>query len=266
MSLDLQRVVDYERVIPQIMKPLIGFMPGLDVILRDDLALIYSADYPSPDANQAFLLRASEEKAEALIDEVTEYYQTRGMQPAIYISPACSPSNLPERLIKRGYVKQEPDESWLMYEHLQTVKVIKWDPKIVIQQIDKSEVELFAEVMASAYEMPAEWIPVLVNSIEPSVGQPNIYHYLAFINQEPLATLTLMCQQDYAIIGSAGVVPQHRGTNIMYNLAANVVFGQARPLGVNTVILQTVLGPVFERFLRICGFKLAFRRTGYILG
>ena len=265
MSLELQKIVNYEKVLPLIMKPLAGIMPGLDVILRDDLALIYTADYPSPDANQAFLLRASEGTVEALIDEVTEYYQTRDMSPAIYISPACTPSDLSKRLIKHGFVKQEPDESWLMYEHLQTAKIVKWDPKIEVRQIGKSEVSQFAQVMAAAYEMPAEWIPMLITSVEPSIGQPDIYHFLAFVNQEPLATLSLMCQKDYAIIGSAGIVPQHRGSSIMFNLTANVLFGQARQKGVDTVILQTTLGPIFERFLRICGFKLAFRRTGYLL-
>jgi hypothetical protein len=265
MSLDLQKIIDYETVMPLIMKPLVGVMPGLDVILRGDLALIYTPDYPSPDANQAFLLRASESTVEALIDEVTGYYQTREMQPAIYISPACTPTDLPKRLLKRGFVKQEPDESWLMYEHLQTAKIVKWDPKIEVRQINKSDVGQFAEVMASAYEMPSEWVPMLVASLEPSVGQPDFYHFLAFVNQEPLATLSLMCHKDYAIVGSAGIVPQHRGSNIMYNLTANVMFGQARPKGVDTILLQTTLGPIFERFLRICGYKLAFRRTGYIL-
>jgi len=266
MSLDLQKIVSYERVLPLIMKPLVGIMPGLDVILRDNLALIYTPDYPSPDANQAFLLRATSETAEALIDEVTEYYRAREMQPAIYLSPACTPADLPKRLLKRGFVKQEPDESWLMYEHLQSAEMRRLDPRIEVRQIGKSEVGQFAEVMACAYEMPPEWVPMLVTSLEPSVGQPDIYHYLAFIDQEPLATLSLMCQKDYAIIGSAGVVPQHRGSGIMFNLTAHVLLGQARQKGVDTVILQTVLGPIFERFLRICGFKLAFRRTGYLLG
>ena len=265
MDLDLQKFIEYERVMPLCMQPLIEAMPGLDVVLRDDLALMYTPHYPSPDANQAFLLRASEDTVEALINEVTEYYQTREMSPAIYVSPACTPVDLPKRLLQRGFVKQEPDESWLMYEHLQTAKNVKPDPKIEVRQIGKSEVGQFAEVMAAAYEMPAEWIPTLVTSVGPSVGQPNIYHYLAFVNQEPLATLSLMCHKDYAIVGSAGILPKYRGSSIMFNLTANVLLGPARQKGVDTILLQTTLGPIFERFLRICGFKLAFRRTGYLL-
>ena len=265
MSLDLQRIVEYERIIPLCMQPLIGVMPGLDAILRDDLVLMYTPDYPSPDANQAFLLRATEDTVETLIDEVTEYYKTRNMPPAIYVSPACTPVDLPKRLLKRGFVKQEPDESWLAFEHLQAAKVPKTDPKIVVQQISKSEVGQFAEVMAAAYEMPPEWVPMLVSSLEPSVGQPNFRHYLAFKDQNPLATITVMRHKDYAVVGSAGVLPDHRGSTLIFNLTVNVLV-QARQEGVDTAILQTTLGPIFERFLRICGFKLAFRRTGYILG
>jgi N-acetylglutamate synthase-like GNAT family acetyltransferase len=73
-----------------------------------------------------------------------------------------------------------------------------------------------------------------------------------------------MRHQDCAILGSAGVIPKHRGSSLIYNLAANVLL-QARDEGVDTVLLQTTLGPIFERFLRIIGFKLAFKRTGYVL-
>ena len=58
---------------------------------------------------------------------------------------------------------------------------------------------------------------------------------------------------------------KHRGSSLIFNLAVNVL-SQARDEGVDTVILQTTLGPIFERFLRICGFKLAFKRTGYYAG
>jgi hypothetical protein len=264
MSLDLQKIIEYEKIFPLCMQSMVGSTPGLDVILRDDLALMYTADYPSPDANQAFLLRATEETAEALIDEVTEYFKSRSLSPAIYISPACTPSDLPKRLLRRGFVKQEPDESWLVFEHVQAAKVPKTDPKVVVRQVKNTEVGLFAEVMAAAYEMPSEWVPMLIKTLEPSIGQPNFRHYLGFIDEQPLATITVMLHKNYAIVGSGGVLPQHRGSTLIFNLAVNVL-AQARQEGVDTFLGQTTLGPIFERFLRICGFKMAFKRTGYLL-
>jgi hypothetical protein len=264
MNIDLQKVAEYERILPLCMQPLIGVMPGLDVILRDDLTLISSPEYPSPDANQAFLLRATGETADALIGEVTAYFKANDMPATIWISPACTPSDLSQRLLQRGFVKQEPDESWLVFEHLQAARAPKMDPKIVVRQVEGSEIGLFAEVMTAAYEMPPEWVSPLVKVLEPSVGQPNFRHYLAFINRQPLATITVMRHNNFAILGSAGVIPEHRGSSLIFNLAANVLL-QARDEGADTVLLQTTLGPTFERFLRIIGFKLAFKRTGYML-
>jgi hypothetical protein len=264
MNLDLQKIVEYERVMPSCMQPLIGVMPGLDVVLREDLALISSLEYPSPDANQAFLLRTTREAADALIDEVTGYFKAKDLPTSIFISPACTPSDLPQRLLQHGFVKQTPDESWMVLEHLQTFRIPKADPKISIRQVDASEAGLFAEVMAAAYEMPAEWAPQLAKALEPSMNQPNFHYYLALMDQQPMATMTLRQYKEYAIVGAAGVLPQHRGSTLIFSLASNVLM-QARKEGVDTVFLQTTLGPLFERFLRICGFKLAFKRTGYML-
>jgi hypothetical protein len=264
MHLNLQEIAEYERVMPLCMQPMIGVMPGVDVVLREDLSLISSTEYPSPDANQAFLLRATDETAEALIDEVIAYFNAKEVPAAIFTSPACTPSNLSQRLLRRGFVKQEPDESWLAYENLQAFKQPRTDPKIVVRQVESSEAGLFAEVMATAYEMPSEWVPVIANALGPSIGHPNFHHYLAFINQQPLATIIVMRHQNHATIGGAGVLSQHRGSSLIFNLAAHVL-EQLRQEGVDSVVLQTTLGPIFERFLRICGFKLAFRRTGYTL-
>ena len=73
-----------------------------------------------------------------------------------------------------------------------------------------------------------------------------------------------MCHQQYATIGSAGVLPEYRGSRTIYNLAVEVLSGAQRD-GVDVVLGQTTLGPKFERFLRIAGFKLAFKRTGFKL-
>jgi hypothetical protein len=265
MSLDLQKMIEYERTIPLCTQPLVGVMPGCGVILRDDLALISSQEYPSPDGNYASLLRTTEDQTESLIDEVITYFQARGLPPTILLSPACTPSDLPQRLLKRGFVKQEPAESWLVLDNLQKARVPKTDPKYVVRPVEKgADVRLFAEIMMQAYEMSSEWAPRLVDVLEPTIGQPNISHYLAYVDQKPAATMTLLRYKEYVIVGSGGVLPEYRGTSLVFNLSVKVL-GQAREEGVETILGQTTLGPLFERFLRICGFKMAFTRTGYTL-
>ena len=100
--------------------------------------------------------------------------------------------------------------------------------------------------------------------LEPTVTVPGFAHYLAFVKDVPAATLTLMRHGQYATIGSGGVLPEFRGTRTIYNMAVEVL-SAARREGIQTVVSQTSLGPKFERYLRISGFKLAFRRTEYKL-
>ena len=78
MNLDTQKIVEYETVIPACSQALSSVMPGMDTILRDDLVLIYSKDYPSMDTNRAFLLRQTPEKIDGLIDEVIAYFKEKG--------------------------------------------------------------------------------------------------------------------------------------------------------------------------------------------
>ena len=264
MDLSPQQIADLERINPTIMQGLTGVMPGVDVILRDDIVLISSKDFPSADTNLAYLFRTTPEKADALIEEMIEYFQSKDLTPQIMVSPACTPADLPERLLARGFACQEPEESWMMFTGLQKTVIPKIDRSVTVKRVDSENTNAFAQVMAGAFEMPVEWVSYLAQMLEPTLAVPGFAHYLAFVKGVPAATLTLMCHQQYATIGSAGVLPEYRGTRTIYNMAVEVLSG-AKQDGVDIVLSQTTLGPKFERFLRIAGFKLAFRRTGYKL-
>ena len=264
MNLSLQQIAELERINPSIMQGLTGVMPGIDVIMRDDIVLISSKDFPSTDTNLAYLFRTSPEKVDALIDEVVEYFQQEDMTPQIMVSPACEPADLAERLLARGFVRQEAEESWMMFTNLQKTVAPKIDKSVTVKRVEATDVTAFAGVMAGAFEMPADWVPYLSQMLEPTLSVPGFTHYLAFVKDVPAATLTLLRHEQYATIGSAGVLPEFRGTRTIYNMAVEVLSGAKRD-GVDVVIGQTTLGPKFERFLRIGGFKLAFKRTGFKL-
>ncbi|RPI92910.1 MAG: hypothetical protein EHM40_11530 [Chloroflexi bacterium] len=264
MNLDIQKIVEFETVIPNCIQALSSAMPGVEAIIRDDLVLICSKDYPSLDTNHAILLRTTPEKIDCLIEEAITYFKEKDLHTTIMVSPACTPADLPQRLLKRGFVRQEPDECWLVMEHIQAAKVPKTDPRIVVKQVNKEDTRLFAETIVGAFEMTPEWVPMVEKTVEPSIDQPNIKHYLAFLDQKPVATVTTMLYKQYVVVGSGGVLPQHRGTSLLFNLSVGAL-SQSRDQGADTILGQTTLGPRFERFLRICGLKQAFKRQVYIL-
>ena len=265
MNLTAQKIAELELIIPTVLQGLAQVVPGVEVILRDDLVILSSHSFPSADINRAYLIRTTPEGVDALIEEVVDFFKTRELPASIMVSPACRPADLPQRLDVRGFLPLETDEAWMIMDGLQKVRAPKISRSVTIKRVEtKADVEAFAGVMTEAYDMPADWIPFLVQMLEPTVTIPGFAHYLAFIKGVPAGTLTLMRHKQCVTIGSAGVLPQYRGTNIIYNMAVEVL-SEAKREGVETVVLQTSLGSKFERFLRIAGFKLAFRRTEYKL-
>ena len=264
MKIDLERIAALERANYLGMEPVAVVTPGLEVILREDMILTSSQTYPSPDANHACLLRTDAQKVDGLIEEVITYFTAREMPPVVLVSPACLPDDLPRRLMARGFKRQEPDETWMFMDRLQSRTAPRIESKVKVRTISREEARLFAGVMVASYDMPAEYVDSLAELFAPSIGAPGVMHFLAFMGDKPVATLTLMRCQDIATIGSAGVLPEYRGGRTIFNMAVEVLL-EAQRQGVETVLLQTSLGAIFERFLRICGFACAFKRTTYIL-
>ena len=264
MKFDLEKIATLERINYLTMESAAKLTPGTEIILRPDMILTSSNTYLSPDANHACLLRTDPQKVDGLINEVIAYFTAHEMPPVVLVSPACLPSDLPQRLLARGFQRQEPDETWMVLENLQSRKIPTIEPNAEVKMIGRAEAPLFAEVMAASYEMPTEWVSVLADLIAPSIGAPGVTHFLAFMDEKPIATLTLMRYQNHVTIGSAGVLPEHRGGRTIFNMSVEVL-DEAKRQGVETVLLQTSLGPIFERFLRICGFALAFKRHTYRL-
>lgn len=265
MNIDTQKIAELELIIPTIAQGLVKAVPGVEVVLRDDIVILSSHSFPSADINRAYLFRTTPERTDALVDEVVGFFKARDLPASIMVSPACIPDDLPRRLEDRGFAHQETDEAWMILEGLQKIRAPKIDKSVTVRRVEsKADVVTFAEVMTGAYDMPADWSPFLAQMLEPTITVPGFVHYLAFVKDVPAATLTLMRHEQYATIGSAGVLPDFRGTRTIYNMAVEVL-SAAKQDGVQTVVSQTSLGPKFERYLRIGGFKLAFRRTEYRL-
>ena len=237
--------------------------PGLEVILRDDVVFTSSEIFPSADTNHACLLQTTAETVDNLIIEIINYFTAKELTPAVFVSPACTPSDLPQRLTSHGF-KISDKETWMTVDNLSKRDIPPLSPKVLIRQITKAEVMTFANTFMAGFEMPLELAPSMAYLIEPSVGLPGVYHYLAYIDEQPVGTYSLICHKHYGILGSAGVVPAFRRKKVVTNLAIKAVL-TAKQQGVDTLMLQTTAGFLLERLLTFYGFKKTFTRTAYTL-
>ena len=261
MSLSKEQVAALERANYKAGLPVAAVTPELTMELRDNVILTASQLFPAPDATHVCLLRAAPEQADTLITEIIDYYMAQDLPVHFYISPACTPNDLDKRLLKRGFVKQET-ETWMILEDLPHVKIPKPSPKAPVTHLTKADALTFAEIFMTAFDMPLDFAPSMAQLLEPSVGLPGVYHYLGYIDSQPVGTLSLICHNNFGIIGSAAVIPDQRGRKVAFNLM--IAAGQqAQQAGVETLVLQTSAGIMLERLLGLYGFKKVFTRTHY---
>jgi hypothetical protein len=239
-------------------------IPGFRLEMREEVILTSSEFFPTQDTTHACLLRSTPETVEPLLTEVTGYFQSKGLPINIFLSPACTPADLPARLLDRGFVKQATEESWMVFEHLLDAAIPTATIKIPVRRIQLEEASTFATIFLTAHGLPVEFAPMMAQLLEPGITSPDVYLYLAFIDGQPAAVCAFRCYQSFGVYGSGAVLPAYRGSRAISNLFITAA-QEAQKRGVDTVLLQTAAGAPLERMLRISGFKRVFTRVGYTL-
>jgi hypothetical protein len=245
-------------------QPMVAVTPGVELILRDDVIITSSQIFPTPDANHACLLQATRETAPALIAEVMEYFTSRELPPTFFVSPACTPEDLSDLLVARGFVRQNEQEAWMVLERGDDLVRSTPSPRVEVRRIDKSEAETFAGVFLKAFEMPEEYTAPMAEVLSPSIGLPGMFHYVATFDGEPLGVCTLICHEELAIFGSVGIVATLRGLKVLSALVAHA-YADGYAWGCKRALIQTTAGGSLERFARITGLNTYFTRTCYTL-
>lgn len=242
--------------------PVAQATPGFEILLADDVILISNLFLPSSDVTHACLLRATPETVEALIDRVIDYFNAKSLPTTIFVSPACTPADLIERLSRRGFEKDEGEETWLIWPHLSQTVIPPLRPRIKVKLISREEAPAFVETTIQAFEIPAELKALMIQFTEPSISLPGIYHYLALVDDQAVGTCSLMCYENIGILGGVGVIPAYRGSGAVTNLMLTAS-REAQARQIETLVLQTASGMPLERLLRLNGFKKLFARTSY---
>jgi hypothetical protein len=90
MNLSPHKIAELELIIPTIAQGLVEAVPGVEVVIRDDIVILSSHTFPSADINRAYLFRTTPECTDGLIDEVVSFFKSRDLPASIMLSPACS--------------------------------------------------------------------------------------------------------------------------------------------------------------------------------
>ena len=186
------------------------------------------------------------------------------MPATIFCSPACTPADLPERLSRQGFIEQQSKDAWLVLDLLNFQAPPLPSTTVTIRPITQDEPLVFAQVFLTAFEMDVDFAPYMAQFIQPATSLSNTRHYLAWLDDQPIGTCSMVYNGNFGILGSSGVLRAHRKSGVATRLAVEAMT-EAREHGVDTILVQTTADTGLERLLCASGFERVFTRTCYIL-
>lgn len=261
--MDARDVQTLERANYASMRSLVAVTPGSGLLMRDDVTLIRSRLFPMADMNHACLLRTSPERAGPLVDEIVRYFRRRLLPINVCLSPACSPDNLQELLLRRGFRRQEPPEAWVTLDlpNWQAVPLASDD--VECPRVGENDALGFAQVYLASFGLPGFMAPMAALLLRRSLRQPSMHHYVALVEGRPAGVCLWHSHGEIACLGAFGVLPAYRGRRVATALF-NHVAQEAAQQGKELLMGQT-LYPRLAEVLIGHGFRLAFSRTYYAL-
>ena len=238
-------------------------VPGLEVNISSEVILLTDPAVPLVDGNHAARLHTTPDRADALIERIIQHYGDRGLKPYVVISPGCTPEDLPQRLEAHGFTRYGDPEAWLTLSKPFYADALRPARNVVVREIGAGELPEFCRVMAIAYDLPEDTIPILAHNFDYINDLPGIHNYIAYVNDEPVGCLSLFSYLGYGALGGGGVIPSARRADVAFSLAIRG-YQDWKKDGNKVMVLQTVL-PKLERMLRIAGCQRRFVRTYYVL-
>ncbi len=241
-------------------------VPGVQVCISSEVVLITDPSVPLVDGNHAAMLHATPETVDGLIDRVVRHYQERGLKPHAVVSPGCTPDDLSRRLEAHGFVAQGDPESWLVLRNplaiAPFVEAIPTPNNVMVREIGAADIPVFCRVMAAAFGMPEDALPILYHSFGHINELPGIHNYLAYLDGQPAGCASLFSYLGYGALGSMSVLPGVRHSGVMLALGKHSYLDWKKD-GNRVAIFQTAL-PWLERMLvNTYGCEHVFARTYY---
>jgi GNAT superfamily N-acetyltransferase len=217
-------------------------------------------DLSHPLANLVGMADIAPDDVEATLKMVRNRY-SRGRKAYGWVTgPLTRPTNLGERLVASGLVKEDEMAGMVLTDLAVPIAV---DPKIEIREATLHEAQAASEMMARAYGMPEEVARFFNVLLAMTDGKVQNRGYFAYLDggTDPVAWSYLVYLPDSPIVllGGAATVPEHRGRGIYSALVAKRL-ADARADGRSAAVIQAVRStsaPIAAKlgFREVCGLE-----------
>lgn len=211
--------------------------------------------------NRVLGLGLKEPATEAIMDDIIAHYQGAGVKNfGFQLSPEAQPAELPAWLQARGLA---PRDNWAKVSR-EPAPPPQIQTALRVEAIGPEHARAFAEVAATAFEMPPFFHPWL----ETGVGRPGWRHYIGWDGDGAAAIGALFVKDKIGWLGMGATLPSHRGRGGQGAIIAQRI-RDAITLGCEWIVTETgeetpeTPNPSFHNMVRT-GFRLAYARPNYM--
>lgn len=212
--------------------------------------------------NRVIGLGTAQPATEDDVDAASMFFRDLGLtQSVIHVAPDAQPAELVSWLVARGYVK---GARWVkMWRDLEDLP----EPTSLlrIERIDVSRAADFADVCATAFEMPVE----IQDQTSATIGRPGWVHYLGFDGKTPVSTAATHIEDGVAWLGYGATLEAYRGRGWQTAMFARRL-EDAGELGCRLVVTETgeetekdPINHSYRNMVRV-GFKLGYARQNWV--
>lgn len=213
-------------------------LPGFDALVADDVTLM-AVGAPYAWLNQASGARFLPESAEARIDAVIAWFESRAIPFSWELGPADEPADLGDRLMARGLMP-DPDEAPGMVASLSGLPLVELPPGTTIETVrDPKAFDEWLGAFRDAFGMPADLVEAFSKLRLLGFGDDLSYRYvLARIGRRPVATAVGLVADGGGVIINVATVPdaRRRGIGRAVTLAA---MHRCAEMGATVAVLQS---------------------------
>ncbi len=208
---------------------------------------------------QTFGLGMFEETTPEHLDEIEQFFTTRGAPVFHEVSPLTDPS-LMQMLSDRGYRPIELTS--IMYRETGGEDVGKVrNESITTRVISPDEVDLWAKTSAGGWATEHESLAeFMYNFGRISAQCAGAYPYIAELDSNAISTGMLFIHGDVAVLAGASTIPEGRNQGAQNALlAARLKFASAK--GCTLAIMGALPGSQSQKNAQKNGFNIAYTRT-----
>ncbi len=205
--------------------------------------------------SQAFALGLRGEVSPQELDEVEEFFRSRGAAVEIEVCEHADPT-LMRLLEKRNY--EITERSNVLVRELGPADD---DPSFAndVMLVRQEDLEVFAHAVASAFSQGKEPSEELIDIFRVFFHQSNASCFGALAGGVPAGAGMLFIQGNVGELGGAGTLPQFRGRGIQTDLL-KARCAHARAAGCTEAMVTTAPDTISQRNAERNGFRVAYRR------